>query len=163
MALSPFSRRAATLLAATYVVVGATGDALHYLVSGDAAQSDAAQSDAPRLAHHGLAHGYFHQHGDGLWHHHHGPAEADGRTREQGADARSKSCTGLRAPVDGHRDHGVLLLALVSQLEESLAPAGVVGAESREPGLARTDGSRRVAALRLATLGARGPPAGRVA
>lgn len=114
---SSIRRLAATLLAALFVVVGGAGESLYYLVE--------AESGLPAGQSEYQENGYFHHHGDGVWHRH-GPAPDDSL-----ADAPSKPSDEIAAPdpwlnrvesAPSHLQHSCLLLAFVSQLRQSLVP-----------------------------------------
>lgn len=115
--MSPLRQRClSTLLAATYLVVGATGDALFYLVESPTLTASAEERPAGS---------YFHDHGDGHWHHHGfhrddrataaAPANR-GRVRAERAGGVSTACF----DAESRHDHSTALLAIASAIELSL-------------------------------------------
>jgi hypothetical protein len=164
-------RCAATLLAATYLVVGIGGDSLYYLLESPSLnQLSGAQLSGPQLPGVQLPgdnppngkvhqHGYFHQHGDGLWHRHTAhsvdvpKASIQGRQLGHRTDEPS-----LRAERSPRHDHTCLLLAAASALAQSLL-AGPPRVENTDPGPRIGRGIEALVAPSEATsLGARGPP-----
>ena len=146
------------ILAATYLVVGAAGDGLFYLIeapavgqAGDGQQAGSQTGEA-----------YLHDHGDGRWHHHgtHRPKSvAPGGGRADGALAGTNPGKPVWRLRSGNpHDHTTLLLALASEIELSVVadlPA------SDAPRVGRTVGAKdrgRVLRSNVASLGPRGPP-----
>lgn len=142
----------ASLLAAIIAVVGGTGEALYYLIEADSGQP--AQTQGHQRA------GYYHQHGDGLWHHHgptHNPADVE--TTESFVESRVfDGLLAVRKQSPRHRSHSCFVLALVSQFQQSLVNvsttfvAGVHVAPSYEVA------NCRIKRFFAPALGARGPP-----
>jgi len=139
----PFAtRHTAALLAATYLVVGATGESLYYLVESPsiARAADASSRD-----------GYFHDHGDGLWHRH-----AAGQRVDAAGDRHREPMA--RRDASRPHDHTCFLLAVAAAIELSVS-AGAASLEApvvgRPAGLGIED---RAVSSGSASLGARGPP-----
>ncbi|MEM6655241.1 MAG: hypothetical protein AAF596_05515 [Planctomycetota bacterium] len=148
-----------TLLAAIYLIVGATGDSLHYLVESPAPSASADEH---------LAGAFAHEHGDGLWHHH--GHHHDGAVAAATNDGVSDDANDNRGRPSGergfgfseggahHTNHSCALLAIASEIEISL----LAGSPAVEPVQAlpidATDADALVGASPRSTLGARGPP-----
>lgn len=140
-------RLTSALLAATYLVVGATGEGLFYLIEAPEV-AQATDGDA--------GHGFAHDHGDGLWHHHGGHHDENAT-----ASTRSRVGEGLSdRDGAGHHDHSTLLLAVASAIELSLLNSPRL---SETPRAALMIGSGEVDFTRptdRGPLGPRGPPLG---
>lgn len=140
-------RLIATLLAATYLVVGGLGESLHYVVQslGSAPVEQTAQS-----------HSLMHHHGDGHWHHHGSPASDAPDANAETTDT-SNSITGEFRTAWQH-DHGCLLLALVSQLQHSVSLATSIAIAACDSAQFSVSGAPRVVGCILTWPEARGPP-----
>lgn len=156
---------AAALLAATYLVVGATGDGLYYLlespalaqVAGLEQSNDAGPSDS-----------FFHDHGDGHWHHHaeHRSSLAPLPTesvRGQGSIDRNDAELQDRAKRASHHDHTTLLLAIAEAVEQSVLTSLPLFEASQAEAPIGLERHGRASTSDRATLGPRGPPLGGLA
>jgi hypothetical protein len=147
----------ACLLALLYGLVGATGEARHYLV---------AELELPGAEHSqdGSDEGYWHTHEpDHHWHHHHGHSH---KVPAHQGTVNSKSCAkcdwggiALRAPLGAHTPHACPLLTVLSTLKLSHATKAVLpdGPSGCSEFLPRCEHCSPVLLVRHAL--ARGPPA----
>ncbi|MEN1679372.1 MAG: hypothetical protein AAGJ46_07245 [Planctomycetota bacterium] len=150
----PRQRRISALLAAIYVIVGATGDSLHYLFESPSPAAAAEEQHAD---------GFFHDHGDGNWHHHghHQRPRAEfarQATRDVGKVERGAADAATRIDAPCRHDHSTVLLAIASAIELSLLQSSAATLESLA---VRPIGRRErgaAAAVLTAALGPRGPP-----
>lgn len=131
------------MLAATYLVVGATGDSLHYAV--ESPQADQDQGSV----------GFAHDHGDGHWHlhgsHHHSDVTATAK--------RSRYAEGLSdRKASSHHDHTTLILAIASAIELSLLASPPLLEGPQVELLIDLGESGVASASDHASLGPRGPP-----
>ena len=112
----PLTRRlTATMLAAIFAVVGATGESLYYLVEAQPEQT------SQREDHHHS--GLLHHHGDELWHHH-GALQSESFTSTTTEDDQPKICDQhgtIHSLSWAHQNHSCLALSLVSEIEHSIA------------------------------------------
>lgn len=156
MSKSPVQFATALLLAAVYAVVGGTGPALHYLVSGDA---PGIRSTEGKSSH---RQGYFHCHGpDYHWHYH--SWEVD---EEQGEDDLQPTPDGAptyRALHHPHQPHACPALAVVANMKLGAGLVEVLPSSNPTRGLLRQVGQRLHASTSSSPHLPRGPPYSRVA
>lgn len=135
----------ATLLAATYLVVGASGDGLYYLLESPAAEQ--AESSVS----------YVHEHGDGLWHHHGVHSHAGGETVSTDTSVDTPEQPSY-ADATTHHDHTTLLLAIASALKLSLLAELPHAEIPSGDAIISVCEYARAWASKSANLGPRGPP-----
>lgn len=145
----PVQSFATLLLAATYLVIGATGDSLYYCIESPATER------APGEHRHG---GYYHDHGEGLWHYH-GPASGESAAAPEREQVREGSAEPIALPASPDRhDHTCLLLAVASAIELSVSLGRTAPSCSEGSCLICSAGAERVDRFCFSRLGARGPP-----
>lgn len=160
---------AALVLAAIFAVVGGTGEALYYLVEADrceisSPEPDCGRADSGQLASSQDRHRkvYSHHHGDGLWHYHTPKRSRSDRIARSVAvsveDRGTPSDSVVRKSSQDHQPHTCLVLALVSQIQQSLANAAAIHGADDHPTFCYELVDCRLTCQFRPTLGARGPP-----